>query len=904
MRPRPPRLAQFLATISSPAGPSRDGLLGDLCEGYSERCESKGWLRAYLWYWYQALFAALRYVTERTGNRFAGRRDSRANHGRRDRTRQVAPRLVETMLQDVRYTLRLLRKAPAFTLVAALTIALGIAATTTIFSVVNAVLLRPPPGVRHAGEIVRLHRIDEDGESYNDFSYPAYRDYRDGPNGMVELAGTALTFVIIGAETDPESAIGFLVTHNFFDVLGVRPALGRFFLPEEDETPGAQPVVILSHGTWSRLFGADSSVIGRTVALNRNSFTVIGVTERGFRGPVSVLPIGIWLPMSATRVLNPQFDLSSRTSTWVEPIGRRAAGVSLAQVSEAVNLISDNLRVAHSEDELEYGVDVQPYGPIGRRAFLAAAAFAGFLFVVSGTVLLIACINVGSMLLSRASQRGREVALRMAIGAGRARVVRQLLTESVVLFTFGAIGGILITVYATRLLSAFQLPIDVPITLDFSPDARVLVFTLLVALASGIVFGLAPALQTTKPDLNTTLKIGSTGGGSRLRGVFVVAQVTGSALLLVIAGLFARSLTLAHTVDLGFEPRNVQMMGTELDFHGGYTAEEAAVFYGNVLERVSELPQVESAGLIDWPPVTLGGQSTRYAVVGGEPVDEEDWDETDYAVVTPGYFGTLRIPIVQGRNFSGGDDAGTVMVVIVNQTLARRMWPGESPLGKRIQLRSSEEPQLEVVGVARDAKYRSLSEEPLTMVYIPYAQRPTANMVLFARYRDEQAAVTTSIRDIVSDLEPGLPVDANAPYEDIMGIALLPNRAAAIMTTIFGALGLLLASLGLYGVLAYTVSRRTREFGVRMALGARVGDIRAQVVRDGVKLVAIGLAIGLALALPVSFEVRYLLYGISPTDPIAFVGTALLLLAVAIAASYLPARRATRVSPVDALRSE
>ena len=578
--------------------------------------------------------------------------------------------------------------------------------------------------------------------------------------------------------------------------------------------------------------------------------------------------------------------------------------MSLAQVSEAVNLISDNLRVAHPEDELEYGVDVQPYGPIGRRAFLAAAAFAGFLFVVSGTVLLIACINVGSMLLSRASQRGREVALRMAIGAGRARVVRQLLTESVVLFTFGAIGGILITVYATKLLSAFQLPIDVPITLDFSPDARVLVFTLLVALASGIVFGLAPALQTTKPDLNTILKIGNTGGRSRLRGVFVVAQVTGSALLLVVAGLFARSLTLAHTVDLGFEPGNVQMMSTELDFHGGYTAEEAAVFYGNVLERVSELPQVESAGLIDWPPVLLGGQSTRYAVAGSGPVDEEDWNETDYAVVTPGYFGTLRIPIVQGRNFGGGDDAGTVMVTIVNQTLARRMWPGESPLGKRIQLGSSDEPQLEVVGVARDAKYRSLSEEPLTMVYVPYAQWPAADMVLFARYRDEQAAVTTGIRDIVSDLEPGLPVDANAPYEDIMGIALLPNRAAAIMTMIFGALGLLLASLGLYGVLAYTVSRRTREFGVRMALGARVGDIRAQVVRDGVKLVAIGLAIGLTLALPVSFQVRYLLYGISPTDPIAFVGTALLLLAVAVAASYLPARRATRVSPVDALRSE
>jgi predicted permease len=880
----------------------RDGILGDLFELYVERRAAYGRLRAALWYWYEAVLAATRYTVERLSRRvpFLRRRPQPQRVGKSNRNP------MEAIFQDLQYAFRVLKEAPGFTVIAALTIGLGIGATTTIFSVVNAVLLRAPSGVRDAGELVRVYRIAEDGSSFNSLSYPNYRDYRDGDNGLTSLAGMSMVGVTIAGSVKPEIAVGFLVTHNFFDVVGVRPALGRLFLPEDDE-PGTPLVAVLSHATWKRRFGAGSSIVGQSIRLNRHTFTVVGVTQEGFRGPVSLLDIGAWLPMSAAPAMNDDHQMNSRRHTWVDALGRRSPGVTPSQASAALNRISDNLRAAFPDDNPDYGVDVQRYAPVSRRAFGPAAAFSAFLFVMSGTVLLIASVNVASMLLSRATQRRREMALRLALGARRMRVVRQLLTESVMLFGLGAGAGVLITLFATRLLSTYQLPLDLPVIFDFSPDMRALVFSLGVALLTGLLFGMAPALQVTKPDLTAALRVGSSSGSiarSRLRSAFVVAQVAGSALLLVVAGLFTRGLSRANDVNLGFEPANVHALSTELDFIGSYADEDAMRFYRDLAARVSTVPEVESFGFVDWPPVTLGGQSSTFAVIGGDAIAEEDWPSTDFARVTPGFFETLRIPVARGRNFADTDREGTPMVAVVNETFAQRAWPGEHPIGKRIRLRSEDDPVVEIVGVARDAKYRTLGEDLRNMVYVPYWQWPTTNMVMFARIAGNSPGVVNTFRDIVGTLDADLPIDANVPYEDLMGIALLPSRATAILTAIFGTIGLVLASLGLYGVLAYAVTQRTREFGIRLALGAEHGKVRTLVLRDGVKLAVVGLAIGFAIALATTHLLRGFLHGLSPTDPITFGGIALLLVAVALAASYLPAVRATRTDPVEALRAE
>jgi predicted permease len=810
---------------------------------------------------------------------------------------------VESILHDIRYAVRVFKRSPGFVVVAALTVALGIGATTTIFSAVNAVLLRPPPGVRDAEGLVRVYRIAEDGSSFNEMSYPNYLAYREADTGLSDLAATAVQAVVLGGELEPEAIFGILVSGNFFSMIGVRPALGRFFT--SDPSAAAERVVVLSHAIWTRRFGQDSSVIGRTVQLNRIPFTVVGVTEEGFRGPNSMVAVGVWLPVEAAPALVAGLDLHSRTDTWIDAFGRRAPGVSAERAETALNRVSAVLRAEFPEDNPDHGVDVWPYRPIGSRAFGPAMGFSLFLFLISGTVLLIACLNVGGMLLARAAARGKEMAMRLALGAGRPRVIRQLLTESIMLFLLGGAGGVLVALYVTRLMNAYQLPFDVPLVLDFSPDTRALLFSLAVALVTGLAFGLAPALHVTRGDLQSTLRAGSAAGTprSRLRSAFVVAQVAGSALLLVGAGLFARGLARAGSVELGFEPDGVQALSTELELYG-YDEAGAVGFYRGLVERVAQLPDVESVGAIDMPPVTFGGRSSAFDIVDRPTADEEARPETDYARVTPGYFDAFRIPISGGRAFGEADRSGAVPVAIVNETFARRNWPEQNPLGRRIRLSALDDAELEVVGVARNAKYRTLTEEPRAMVYVPYEQWPTTSMVVLARHGRRAANIRSAMREAARELDAALPVDANVPYRDFMGIAMMPSRAAALFTTVFGGVGLLLAALGLYGILAFQVAQRTREIGIRMALGAGTGAVRAFVMRGGLKLVGIGLGIGFLIALAVTRLVRGLLYGVNPTDPVTFAAIALLLVGVALAASFVPAWRATRVDPLESLRAE
>ncbi len=812
---------------------------------------------------------------------------------------------MDSIFHDVRYAFRILKRSPGFALIAALTVALGIGATTTIFSTVNAVLLKPPPGVRDAGGLVRLYRIAEDGSSFHNISYPNYLAYRAANTGLSDLAATSLQVVVAADGGEPEAIFGLLVSSNFFNLIGVRPALGRFFAVN-DRAAAAEREVVLSYGTWTRRFGGDPSIIGRTLHLSRVPFTVVGVAQEGFRGPNSMVDVGVWLPIEVAPELANGRDLHSRADMWIDPFGRRGPGANVESIEAALNRISANLRAEFPENNPDYGVDVWSYRPIGTRAFGPAMGFSLFLFLISGTVLLIACLNVGSMLLARAAQRGKEMAMRLALGAGRRRLVRQLLTESVLLFAIGGAGGVVIALYVTRLLSAYQLPIDLPLVIDFTPDTRALAFSLAVALVTGLAFGLAPALHVTRHDLQASLRAGSAAGSvprSRLRSAFVVTQVAGSALLLIGAGLFARGLARAGSVDLGFEPDAVHALSLELDSFD-YTEERAVGLYRDIMERVAQLPHVQTVGATHSPPVTLGGRSSTFDVVGRPPADEDERPETDFARVTPGYFEALRIPIVDGRGFAEADRRDAVKVAIVNETFARRSWPDASPLGRGIRLGALDDEELEVVGVARNAKYRTLTEDPRAMVYVPYEQWPYLSLVVLVRLERPGVNIAGPLRDIVRDLDPALPLDANAAYRELMGIAMLPSRAAALFTTVFGAVGLLLAALGLYGVLAFAVTRRTREIGIRIALGARSGAVRASVIRGGVKLVGAGLAIGFLAAGAIMQLMRGLLYGVSPTDPITFVGIALLLMVVAVAAAYLPAWRATRIDPVEALRAE
>ncbi|MGD2154867.1 MAG: ADOP family duplicated permease, partial [Gemmatimonadales bacterium] len=599
-------------------------------------------------------------------------------------------------------------------------------------------------------------------------------------------------------------------------------------------------------------------------------------------------------------------DLEARGDLWIDAFGRRAPGVGIEQAEAALGRVSAALRAEYPEGNPDHGIDVHPYRPIGSRAFGPAMGFSLFLFLIAGAVLLIACLNVGGMLLARAAGRGKEMAMRLALGAGRRRVVRQLLTESLLLFALGGAGGVLIALYVTGLMNAYQLPVDVPLAFDFAPDLWALAFSLAVALLTGLAFGLAPALHVSKPDLQATLRAGSAAGGaprSRLRSAFVVTQVAGSALLLIGAGLFARGLARVDTLNLGFEPDGLHVLSFETEYFG-YSPERATAFYHELAERAAQLPEVASVAATDMPPVTLGSRSSEFEIVGRPPAGEQLRPETDVARVTPAYFETMRIPLNRGRPFTQADRQDAVCVAIVNQTFARRNWPDEIPLGKRIRLAALDDVELEIVGVARNAKYRTPTEEPRAMVYVPYEQWPTTSPVVLLRLDRTSAGLVAALREIVRDLDDALPVDANLAYRELMGIAMLPSRAAALFTTVFGTVGLLLAAMGLYGVLAFAVTQRTREIGIRMALGAGTGSVRSLVIRSALKLVGLGLAIGLGLALPLTRLLRGMLYGLSPTDPITFAAIALLLVAVALAASFLPAWRATRVDPLEALRAE
>ncbi len=830
-----------------------------------------------------------------------------------------------TLWRDMRFAARMLRKSPAFTVVAVLSLALGIGANTAIFSVAGAVLSGSPK-VREPGRVFDV-RGDSDEEERFAASYPSYQFFRDNNNALEGLLCWGELPLSLGtAAGQSEQAFGMIVSANYFDVLGVAPERGRFFSPAEDGEPGAHAVAVLSHAAWERRFGADPSVIGQSVRLNGQQFTVVGVAPKGFTSTFSFFAPDVFVPVSMQRQVLPISDmLGSIHAEWLQLTGRLKDGVTVEQATAELGALRARFEDAHpelglpgrGEPERHRGrtVELVSVGAFPRKLSGALYGFTALLLVIVNLVLFIACANLTSLLLARATARRREVAVRLALGAGRWRVVRQLLTESVLLCLAGGAVGALFALWMTDLLFAFKPSVRIPIELTPRLDWRVLSWTLAVSLATGVLFGLAPALQATRTDVSRALK-GEPGLGarrSRLRDLFVGAQVAVTVLLLVSAGLFLRALTYAREVRPGADPEQVQTASFNPQMFG-YTDERARDFYRRLLERVRTAPGVEAASLALMVPV--GG--TQAAVgIGVEGHESFDWADTndehsesmiraDYNVVTPGYFDTVGINVMRGRDFREGDEARDVAVV--DEAFARRFFPDTDPLGKRLKTGST---VFEIVGVARAGAFRVKGETPRPFLYLPFGREGEESffaqrMVLHARGARGVAAsqVYEAIRREAAAVDVNVAPEFMMSVAEHQSVALLPQRVLSGVAGVFGLLGLVLASVGVFGMVSYAVAQRTHELGVRMALGARGRDVLLLVLREGMKVTLAGVLAGLLCAFALTRLLDGLLYGVSATDPATFGSVALLLAGVALLACYLPARRATKVDPVEALRYE
>jgi macrolide transport system ATP-binding/permease protein len=816
---------------------------------------------------------------------------------------------MNTLLKDIRFAFRRLWKSPGFTLTAVASLALGIGANTAIFSLVNTALLRPLP-VSRPDRLVSL-AVSGEGGSMLAFSYPAYRDYRDRNEVLDGLFATRLAPFSLSRGGDNQRLWGYLVTGNYFDVLGVSAARGRAFTPEEDRAPLAHPVAVISHGCWQRRFGGDPGVVGREITLNGHPFKVVGVAPEGFVGTEVVYTPEVWVPMMMQEWVEPENPwLERRTTQNIFATGRLKGGVTAEQAEASLNLLAAQLGREHPDTDEGQKITLIPPGFILPQLRGAVLSFAAVLMGVVGLVLLLACVNVAGLLLARAAARRREIAICLAIGAGRWRLVRQLLTESVVLALMGGAAGLLLAFWIVDLVVAYRPAVDIPVWIDLSIDWRVALFALAASLLTSLVFGLAPALQATRPELVPALKdLGARAGGGRwrLRSALVVLQVAVSLLLLVAAGLAVRALNQLQTTSPGFEVENGLVLSYDLA-RQGYEQARGEQFHRQVVERVRALPGVRSASLTDLFPLSLNYSSTNVHVEGQPAARGANVPQAMVASIGPDYFQTMGIPLVAGRDFAPPDDRAAPRVVVVNEALARRFFPGEDPVrgavGRRVSFAGPEGPFSQIVGVARDGKYWTMGEAPQPFIYFPLAQSYNSNATLVVRAEGDPHALAAGIRGAVRGLDEGLPLYDVKTMEEHLGLSLFPARVAATLLGGFGLLALLLSAVGVYGVVSYAASQRTREIGIRMALGAQRRDVLRLVGGRGLLLVTAGVALGLAGAFALTRFMASLLYGVSATDPTTFALVVALLGAVALLACYVPARRATKVDPVVALRHE
>ena len=816
-----------------------------------------------------------------------------------------------SFLSDVRHAARGLVRSPVFAATSIASIALGIGASAAIFSLTDALMFEPTAGVRNGSELVDIGRSN-DGSGFDNMPHPVYKYLHDHTQSMAAIA--AVDFgggpLSLGAGGTSERVFGTLVSAQYFDVLGTRPAIGRFFRADEDIVPGERPVAVLSHAFWTRRFKADPGVLNRPLRLNNIDFTVVGVAEAGFHGS-SLVGSEIWLPMAMVAQARGHATadlLTEPRAVWHVAVGRLKPGVTQAQAQAELNTLIEAYKAGEPRVNQRYSIALVPVSRIPGPVRLPFLAFIGFLFTLTGSLVAIACSNVAGMLLARAAARRREMATRLAVGASRGRLIGQLLTETLVLFAAAGVASIPLTVWLIRALESFLPALPVIINLDLSVNPRVVAFALGVSLLTALVFGLAPARHALAGELAPLLHGANATADRRrfrLRNVLVAGQVALSLMLVATAFLFLRTLQAAATIDPGFETANIDIASVDVAL-SGYRDQPAVALADRFQERLRSIPGVTSVAASRMIPLRGGGFGLgEVRIPGRDDLNRDGGIDADWNIVSPDYFQTIDMRIVEGRAFVAADRAGAPLVAIVNESFAKRAWPGGPAVGQFFeqQMAGNQSRPVQVVGVAADAKYRYISESNQPFIYVPLAQQPTSVIEFFIRHQPGRT-IAREVRAAVAQVEPNVPILLLQSFDDAAAIGLLPQRLSAWIAGAVGTIGIVLAALGLYGLMAFLVAQRTREIAIRMALGASRGDMQTMVLSQAARLGITGGVIGLALAAGIGMLARSLLVGVLPVDPLAFGGTALLFGVVLAAACWIPARRAASTDPASALRAE
>jgi predicted permease len=808
--------------------------------------------------------------------------------------------------QDLILAFRRLRSSPGFTLAAILTLALGIGANTAVFTAVNALIFRPLP-VTHPEELVAVNTHLALNAEFPVTSYLDYLDYRDRNNVLSGLAGYRFSPVSFSQGNSNNARMwAYEVTGNYFDVLGVGAMRGRVLHREDDITRGGHPLAVITAACWQRRFAGDRGVVGRQIKLNGMDYTIVGVTPAGFSGTEVVFTPDIFVPIAMEPQIEPgQNWLDQRGDRNLFVVGRLKPGVTMAQAEGVLNALAAELGRQYPKSNAGMKISLSQPGLFGNYMRGTVRAFSAVLMGVAGLVLLIACVNLASLLLARAADRRKETAIRLALGAARGRLIRQLLTESMVLSLAGGAAGLLLARWLMDLFAAWRPPSDVPIIPTLSMDPRVMIFALIASVITGIVFGLAPALQSTRAELAPALKNEAVAERLRrfaLRDLLVTAQVALSVVLIIGSGLAVRSLQHALTLPIGFEPRHAASVSFDLTLQG-YDQTRMLEFRRRLLENVRAMPGIESAGLTAGIPLSLHWNNSGILMEGKPMPKPVDTPLAAMYQVSPGYLRAAGTKLISGRDFDDNDKKGTPLVAMVNETFARQLLPGENPIGRRFH-HNQDGPWQQIIGVVEDGKYRALGERPLLAVFQPMAQHVPEDVTLVARSSLPEETVAGMLRRAVNELDPALPVYDAGSLTDQLGIVLFPARGAATILGAFGILAIVLAATGVYGIMAYAVARRTREIGIRMALGAKSTQVLGVILSHTAWLVGVGMAAGVGLALAAGRLFSQILYGVSATDPLTY-GIAIVMMGgVAFAACWLPARRAIHVDPIKALRTE
>jgi predicted permease len=819
---------------------------------------------------------------------------------------------METLLQDIRYGLRMLRRSPAFTVVAMITLALGIGANTTIFSMVNSFLLRPLP-VQDPGRITTLTEMQKDGSNNNVFSVPEYRDIRNQTDDVFSgLLSYQFGMDGLAANGKTDRILSNYVSGNYFSVLGLKPTLGRLILPSEGEVLGADPVMVLSYSFWKTRFAGDTEIVGKKVTLDGHPVTIVGVGPKNFDGISWFLRSQVFLPLGMAFIDGYPTDLmTNRKLQIVMLYGRLSPDVSLKTAQAKLDLIERRFQEQYPDSYKNERLRVLPElqsrpNPDPNNTMLVIS---GLFLGLATLVLLLACVNVANILLVRATIRGREMAIRAAMGAARTRLIRQLVTESLVLALAGGAAGIALGLSGSSVLSALNIHLDIPVRFDFSFDWRIFAFALSIALATGIIIGVIPALRASRQDLRTILHEAGRGviaGRHRLRDVLVIAQVGGSLMLLIIAMLFTRSLGKAQRSNLGFEPQgiiNFTMDPTEV----GYNEEQGRAFYRNLLERTRAIPGVESAATAGATPLGYLGGNDLVEVDGYQPPPGEAQTPLVYNIISSEYLETMKIPLLRGRMIDERDIETSPYVAVINQAMAKKYWPNSDPIDRYFKIGSDPQHPIQVVGVVKDSHVRNISGAIDPYFYLPFAQHYSGNSLntLQVRTSVAPAVIIPQVEDIIETLAPTMPVfDVQTMTQALDTLnGLLLFQIGAGLAAALGLLGLVLAVVGVYGVISYAASQRTHEIGIRMAIGAQPMQILKMVFRQGLLIVVIGLVVGIAGAFASARVLKGFLV-VSATDPITYITVAAALTLVALSACYIPARRAAKVDPMVALRYE